>query len=163
MEARAPLAFEPLVGAELEAWLANARASYIAERIDAGDSPDEAQANATASFERLVPGGIPVSGQHIGRIVDANRQPIGHLWVGAMGNDPTRWWVWDVLIEPEFRSHGHGRSAMVIAERLAREHGATSIGLNVFARNDVARKLYASLGYGESAVTMRKDLGQRSR
>jgi RimJ/RimL family protein N-acetyltransferase len=47
---------------------------------------------------------------------------------------------------------------MELADRLAREHGARSIGLNVFAHNTVARTLYASLGYDEAAVVMRKDL-----
>jgi predicted GNAT family acetyltransferase len=42
--------------------------------------------------------------------------------------------------------------------RLARANGARTIGLNVFGRNTVARNLYASLGYEESAVVMRKDL-----
>jgi ribosomal protein S18 acetylase RimI-like enzyme len=66
--------------------------------------------------------------------------------------------VWDVAIEPEFRGRGFGRAAMELADRLARANGARTIGLNVFGRNTVARNLYASLGYEESAVVMRKDL-----
>ena len=118
----------------------------------------EAEANAETSFERLVPGGTPASGQHLGRLLDADGRRVGHLWVGPMGGDPARWWVWDVAIHIDLQGHGYGRSAMRLAERLAREHGASSIGLNVFAHNQVARNLYASLGYAESAVTMRKQL-----
>jgi hypothetical protein len=47
---------------------------------------------------------------------------------------------------------------MTLAEAVALRNGATSIGLSVFGRNQVARRLYSSLGYEESAVTMRKDL-----
>jgi len=47
---------------------------------------------------------------------------------------------------------------MLLAEELARTNGALSIGLNVFADNTVARNLYASLGYRETSVHMRKQL-----
>jgi ribosomal protein S18 acetylase RimI-like enzyme len=47
---------------------------------------------------------------------------------------------------------------MLLAEELARTQGATSIGLNVFAHNVVARELYSSLGYTETSVQMRKGL-----
>jgi ribosomal protein S18 acetylase RimI-like enzyme len=153
-----PLRLEPLLGAALRSWLDSSRAAYVAERMESGDSAAEAEANAVASFERLVPGGTLASGQHLGRLIDANNRQVGHLWIGPMGDDPKRWWVWDVAIEPAFRGHGYGRSAMQLAERLARENGASSIGLNVFAHNGVARNLYASLGYAEAAVTMRKQL-----
>lgn len=43
-------------------------------------------------------------------------------------------------------------------EQLARAAGATTIGLNVFANNVVARSLYSSLNYQESSVQMRKAL-----
>jgi ribosomal protein S18 acetylase RimI-like enzyme len=47
---------------------------------------------------------------------------------------------------------------MLLAEELARSHGATTIGLNVFGQNHIARGLYTSLGYREQAVQMRKPL-----
>jgi ribosomal protein S18 acetylase RimI-like enzyme len=157
-ETRQPrLGFEPLAGAALAAWLAATRTEYIAERMESGDSQAEAVANADASYQRLFPGGTPAPGQLVGRLV-AREGSIGHLWVGPLGSDPDRWWVWDVAIEPGFRGQGHGRAAMELAERLARDHGATSLGLNVFGHNTVARRLYASLGYAEAAVVMRKDL-----
>ena len=46
----------------------------------------------------------------------------------------------------------------MLAERLAAANGATTIGLNVFAHNVVARGLYRSLGYDETSVQMRKSL-----
>jgi len=61
-------------------------------------------------------------------------------------------------IPPEQRGHGFGRQAMLLAEKLAGEHGATTIGLNVFAENVAARSLYASLNYEETALQMRKPL-----
>jgi ribosomal protein S18 acetylase RimI-like enzyme len=74
------------------------------------------------------------------------------------GSDPERWWVWDVKIDEEFRGRGYGRQAMLLAETLARKEGALTMGLNVFGHNQVARTLYSSLGYRETAVQMRRTL-----
>jgi ribosomal protein S18 acetylase RimI-like enzyme len=62
------------------------------------------------------------------------------------------------MIDEEFRGLGHGRQAMLLAEELARSEGASTIGLNVFGHNQVARSLYSSLGFRETSVQMRKDL-----
>ncbi|HEY6429798.1 MAG TPA: GNAT family N-acetyltransferase [Acidimicrobiales bacterium] len=151
------LAFEPLTGAALAAWLASTQEEYIAERVEGEDSEAEAVTNADASYHRLFPGGQPAEGQLVGRVI-ASEGPVGHLWVGPAGTDPSRWWVWDVAIEAAFRGRGYGRAAMELAEQLARAHRSATIGLNVFEHNHVARKLYTSLGYTAAAVVMRKDL-----
>ena len=142
---------------DLAAWIVRSRADYIDERVEAGDTLAEATANADASIERTFPGGSPGPGQLVRRVMSAGAQ-IGWLWVGPFGSDPTRWWVWDIVIEEESRGRGFGRKAMLVAEELARAHGATSLGLNVFAHNAVARALYASLGFEESSIQMRKAL-----
>jgi ribosomal protein S18 acetylase RimI-like enzyme len=144
---------------DLAAWIVRSRADYIDERVAAGDTLAEAIANADASMERTFPGGSPGPGQQVRRVMSAGEQ-IGWLWVGPVGSDPLRWWVWDIVIEEELRGSGYGRKAMLLAEELARAHGATSLGLNVFAHNAVARSLYASLGFEESSIQMRKALDQ---
>ncbi len=148
---------EPFAPSELDLWLQETLARYIDERISAGDSLAGAQANANASVERFFPNGSPASGQVIGRLV-SSRQRIGHLWTGPAADDSERWWVWDVLIYEEFRGRGYGRQAMLLAEGLARTNGASTIGLNVFGHNNVARSLYSALGYQETSVQMRKAL-----
>jgi ribosomal protein S18 acetylase RimI-like enzyme len=147
-------AFDPPALAE---WLVEVRTSYVSERIRSGDSPDEAEANAARSLEQLVPGGTPAPGQLMGR-VRLGDETIGRLWVGPAGPDPQRWWVWDVAIDEGQRGRGLGRQVMLLAEELARSQGATTIGLNVMGQNQIARGLYASLGYVEQAVQMRKSL-----
>jgi len=147
-------AFDPTTLAE---WLVEVRASYVEQRIEAGDSPDEAETNATRSLDQLVPGGSPAPGQLIGR-VRLGDETVGRLWLGPAGPDPARWWVWDIAIDEDRRGRGLGRRVMLLAEELARSHGATTIGLNVFGQNQVARGLYTSLGYREQAVQMRKSL-----
>lgn len=85
-------------------------------------------------------------------------QPVGYLWIGPARTDQQRWWVWDIVINDDQRGRGLGRQAMLLAEELARNQGATTIGLDVFANNVVARRLYTSLKYEETSVQMRKPL-----
>jgi GNAT superfamily N-acetyltransferase len=151
------ITFEPFHGPALNEWIEKTRTQYIDERVQAGDSFAEAEANAIASIERLSPNGSPAPGQLIGRLV-STKGAIGYLWIGMARSDPERWWVWDVMIEEELRGRGCGRQAMLLAEELARREGALTIGLNVFGHNQAARTLYSSLGYQETSVQMRKAL-----
>jgi ribosomal protein S18 acetylase RimI-like enzyme len=47
---------------------------------------------------------------------------------------------------------------MEAAEQQAREFGCTTLGLNVFGGNEVAIKLYESLGYRTTSHQMSKQL-----
>jgi ribosomal protein S18 acetylase RimI-like enzyme len=151
------MTFEEFAAADLASWLERTRSEYIAERIAAGDTWAEAAANADASLESTFPGGAPGPGQMTGWVCwDGVR--VGQLWIGPHADDPQRWWVWNVAIDEARRGQGLGRRTMGLAERLAAANGATTIGLNVFAHNAVARGLYRSLGYEETSVQMRKSL-----
>ena len=151
------ITFELFLPADLIEWIRKTTIAYVDERIAGGDSRAEAERNANESIERLFPNGLPAPGQHVGRLMLSN-QVIGSLWVGWVLDDPERWWVWDVVIDQEIRGRGYGRQAMQLAESLARAEDALTIGLNVAGRNQVARSLYSSLGYQETAVQMRKAL-----
>jgi ribosomal protein S18 acetylase RimI-like enzyme len=152
-----PITFEPFPTSDLTEWIDYTRRHYIDERVAAGDSFAEAETNANSSIERLFPNGLPAPGQLVGQLV-LMAQTIGYLWIGFAGSDPRRWWVWDVMIDEQFRGLGYGRQAMELAETLARNEGALTIGLNVLGHNGVARALYTSLGYTETAIQMRKSL-----
>jgi len=149
--------FEEFAPAELASWLGRTKSGYIAERVAAGDTLAEATTNADESMERTFPGGSPGPGQLAGWVSHKGLR-VGELWIGPFADDPQRWWVWNVEIAEAQRGRGLGRKAMVLAEDLARANGANSIGLNVFAQNQVARGLYQSLGYREASVQMRKTL-----
>jgi ribosomal protein S18 acetylase RimI-like enzyme len=149
--------FEEFAPVELASWLERSKSAYIAERVESGDTLAEATTNAEASMERTFPGGSPSTSQLAGWVTYEG-QRVGELWIGPYSDDPHRWWVWNIAIDDAHRGKGLGRKAMLLAENLARDNGANSLGLNVFARNRVARNLYQSLGYEESSVQMRKAL-----
>jgi ribosomal protein S18 acetylase RimI-like enzyme len=81
----------------------------------------------------------------------------GYLWLcdrdSELGHSL---FVYAVEIDEEFRGRGLGRAAMVFAENEAQRLGIAKVALNVFGGNAVARGLYLSLGYTETAVHMEK-------
>jgi ribosomal protein S18 acetylase RimI-like enzyme len=149
--------FRPFEPAELAAFQATSRAGYLRDLERSGMSKQEAEANAERNFARMFPGGVLADGQHIGHVV-VDGADVGMLWLGLVGEETDRWYVYDVEIDEDKRGRGFGRLAMLLAESYARGHGASSLGLNVFGFNTVARSLYRSLGYEESAIQMMKTL-----
>jgi ribosomal protein S18 acetylase RimI-like enzyme len=63
-----------------------------------------------------------------------------------------------LFIDERFRGQGLGRKALELVEADARDAGLRGIDLNVWGRNDVARRLYRPAGFDERAVFMSKEL-----
>jgi ribosomal protein S18 acetylase RimI-like enzyme len=144
---------------EVAAFVDAQRDPYIAERVVAGERPDEARRIADEQMARLFPGGTPAPGQLLYRVLAADGSAVGALWIGPhIAERPDAFWVWDIEIDEAERGRGLGRAAMGLAEEEARAHGASELGLNVFGSNTVARTLYESIGYRATAITMRKSL-----
>lgn len=146
----------------LASWMDRVAAEYEASRLQAGDSPEEARTRAQATRDNYLPGGSPAP-DHLIFDVLAGAEPgaerVGYLWIGVReAGEIENWWVWDIEIDEPHRGAGHGRAAMSLAERAAAEHGALTLGLNVFGYNTAARGLYESLGYDVTALQMRKDV-----
>lgn len=67
-------------------------------------------------------------------------------------------YVYDVGVAEEHRGRGHGRSLMLLAERVALADGMDTLGLHVFADNTPALRLYESLGYRVTSYNLYKHL-----
>lgn len=143
--------------AQVAEWLPVAMAHYEQARIEAGDSAEQAAAGRRASEERFFPDGRIVAGQllHTIRLGD---EDAGWLWLGPWDDGGSLWWVWDLMVHHGYRRRGVARRAMLAAEAVARDHGATSLMLNVFAYNEGAIALYEALGYRTASVHMVKPL-----
>ncbi|SEO39419.1 GNAT family N-acetyltransferase [Actinacidiphila rubida] len=132
----------PLSVAEYGPWLARGGEKYIESLTSLGVPRAEAVAREADSTRSLlpdpdVPGGPALLG------VGHDGQDVAALWLRTA--DPA--WVYAVEVAAEFRGRGHGRTAMLAAENVCGGAGARSIGLNVFVANEVAVRLYESLGY----------------
>ena len=146
----------PLRADEFDAWLVKSDAGYRHDMVEAGIAPELAEAKSKTDHERLLPDGVDSEGQWLFAIED-DGVPVGSLWLCPRdGNEGPSLFVYTISLDAEHRGRGIGRTAMLLAEEQAREHGFDEISLNVFGGNEVARGLYRSLGYEETAIAMRK-------
>jgi ribosomal protein S18 acetylase RimI-like enzyme len=149
------LTLRPMSPGDLAAYIARSTEEYVRELVQAGMREEQARANADAGIASAFPGGVPANDNEAFDVLDGE-QRVGMLWLGPQA--PGTWYVMDIEIRAELRSQGYGRATMLLAEDVARAHGATHLGLNVFGHNPGARALYESLGYEIQAIRMRKAL-----
>lgn len=65
----------------------------------------------------------------------------------------------DIVVEPEYRSHGVGRQLLDAALDALRARGAPRVVLYTAARNEVAQRLYLSNGFRPTMIEMTRELG----
>ena len=133
---------------------------YAAELERNGKAVGEAASEASrASFASVLPDGVDTPGQVLLVAEDPeDGGRVGLLWFGPSTDDPTMAWVYDLTVDEERRGRGWGRAIMHAFEAQALHHGYRRAGLNVYGDNRVARQLYESLGYLETARQLYKDL-----
>ncbi len=148
-------------GEEYAVWSVASFAAYVDELVASGSmSRPAAEEKARREDVELLPQGLDTPRQLIYR-VEADGAAVGWLWfaLDKPGNAESGvGYIYDIGIDEAFRGRGFGRAAMQLAEEEARSHGLHALALNVFGTNTVARRLYASLGYSETSVKMRKEL-----
>ncbi len=146
----------PLREEEYDAFIERATAFYVEDMVRAGVDRDVAQAKADKDLPQLLSDGLATPSHSMYAIEDDGRFA-GYLWLcdreGELGHSL---FVYAVEIDEACRGRGLGRAAMVFAEQEAKRLGISKVALNVFGGNDVARGLYLSLGYLETAVHMEK-------
>ncbi|MFF2044855.1 GNAT family N-acetyltransferase [Kitasatospora sp. NPDC058170] len=140
------------IGAEdFPDWLEQAKQGYIHDLLSSGLSEQQARAKSDADHVHLLPQGADTPGVVLRRLHGAGPDPLGALWLALRvrdlpGGGPLAW-VMVVEVAEAHRGHGHGRSLMLLAERECLAAGVHDLGLNVFTGNEVAIRLYDSLGF----------------
>ncbi|GAA1883881.1 GNAT family N-acetyltransferase [Streptomyces durmitorensis] len=128
---------------EYEVWLAREKEDYAQTWIERGVPEAEARAKSDADHADHLPQGLATPGTSLSVLTQEGTK-VGTLWLALRDGDA---FVFDVEVDEEHRGRGHGRSLMLLAETQARAVGLTRMGLNVFAGNTPALRLYESLGY----------------
>lgn len=156
------LALRPLREDELPDYLERGRASYARDMVAHAGIPEAAaQAKAERDWQSLLPDGLASAGQFLFALEDTSTgERVGDLWFAERDSDfgDKAAFIYSIEIFAEFRGRGLGRQAMTLLEEEVRSRGLERIALNVFGGNDVARGLYRSVGYAETAVFMSKAL-----
>jgi len=138
-----------------------AAASHAADNVASGRwSAQEAQALARAELERLLPDGHGTPDHYLYDIKsDPEGAPLGFVWFANVARGGRRVaYLFQLLVFPQYRRRGHARAALAALEAVAREHGITTLALNVFGSNHGAQELYRSVGYAVTSMSMQKEL-----
>lgn len=153
--------FKSMNSEEFDQFSADSKNRYIVDKIKAnGMTPDEAKKMADADFARILPDGYQSKDNFLFNIVDPENNNVGYLWYcirGALNNKKA--FIADILIRDKFRGKGYGRETMLLLEADVKSRGLKHIGLHVFGFNEVAIKLYQSMGYQTTDLVMEKNLG----
>ena len=142
-------------------YLEAAIAGYAADNVAAGRWPETgASERSRTEFAALLPLGLSTPDNYLYEIHGREGGPrVGFVWL-AIERKPSAvsGFVYDLEINHEYRRQGHGSGALTELEVIARAHGATSLGLHVFAFNEGAQALYRRLGYQIASLNLRKKL-----
>lgn len=98
--------------------------------------------------------------QHLFSIIDdSSGQDLGMIWleIKPEGRNPSAF-IYDFVINKEFRGRGIGKQALLAAENVLRSLGVKTVSLHVFNDNTAAKKLYEKVGFEISSYNMRKKL-----
>jgi ribosomal protein S18 acetylase RimI-like enzyme len=149
----------PMRTDEYPAFIAASKTAYAHDMVvHGGMLPAAAESKSDEDHAALLSGGLGTTGHWI-FVVEADGDAVGHLWLAERGAPERRiLYIYGIEIDAAHRGRGFGRAAMRLAEEEASTRGIGRLELNVFGGNDVARGLYRSLGYQETAVQMAKDI-----
>ena len=149
----------PMTQTEFDAFLERIIPEYAADNVKAGYwDESEALEKSRKETNGLLPQGLQTENHYLYTVYDED-QAVGIVWMRANVNRPTKsGFIFELRVGERFRGKGYGKQAMLLIEEKAREMGLQSIGLHVFAYNDVARSLYEKLGYEASSLNMKKDI-----
>ncbi|MER7479637.1 GNAT family N-acetyltransferase [Streptomyces sp. NPDC126510] len=144
----------PMTEAEFGPWLEKGKEEYARSWIERGVPEAEARAKSERDHATLLPDGLATPGMLIS-VVEHLGTPVGTLWLAVRADSA---FVFDVETDAAHRGKGHGRTLMLLAEAQTIAEGRRTLGLNVFAGNTPAERLYASLGYETERYAMYKPL-----
>jgi ribosomal protein S18 acetylase RimI-like enzyme len=160
MQLQTKLTLNPMTPEDFAKWAPRSRDAYALEKAKAnGLTKEESEKVALEDFARILPNGFASKDNYLYLAFDQDGKNVGYLWFCVRGPDNNRRaFVCDILIEPEFRGQGCGRELMKLLEVEVRNLSLKRIGLHVFSNNLAAVRLYESLGFKTTDLSMEKYL-----
>lgn len=148
----------PMTPDEFDRYMETAVADYAEVHRKTGVcTAAEALALAQAEYAQLLPDGLASPNQHLFSIcTDAGRR-VGLLWFEPREKRGQRSvYIYDFVVDPQWRGQGHGAAALAALEELVRPMGISRISLNVMGWNHGARALYERCGFTVTGIGMTK-------
>lgn len=156
------LRLAPMTEAQFAAYVGHACEDYARTSPHYRDLPlERSLPEVREQFEKRLPQGAATPGFFLLTILLAENgaeRPIGFFDIGRTTADPAKAYIWNIELDASVRGRGLGKAALAAAEDFLRAQGIRKVGLNVFADNTVARKLYDQAGYAITQMNMEKKL-----
>ena len=106
----------------------------------------------------LLKDGVDTKNHYVYNVVAiVSGETVGILWVNVRPED-NRAFIFDIEIDKQYQGKGYGKATLAELEVLMKEMKVNQIGLNVFADNTTAFKLYEKSGYIVTNMNMQKEL-----
>jgi len=144
----------PMTEAEFDTWAALGAEHYARTWMDRGVPEAQAYAKARRDYERLLPQGAATENT-LFSVLEHEGTRVGTLWLALREGAA---FVYNVEVDAAHRGRGHGRTLMLLAEAQTIAAERRVLGLNVFAGNTPAERLYESLGYETTRYSLSKPL-----
>ena len=146
---------------EFGVYRARSVVEYAEDKVKAGSwTEEEALELSEETYRKYLPDGIHSKEQYLYVVRQEGQQAsVGYIWLDV-SDKPTgvRAFLYDIIIEDEYRGQGFGQAAMKALDYTARSLGAATIGLHVFGHNQTALHVYHKAGYAITDYTMAKKL-----
>ena len=150
--------FKPMTKDEFPAYWKYSVDSWKRDMERAGlIEKDISYEKAEEQVKKFLPNGIDTPGHHLMHIMKSE-ETIGSIWFEIRQRGAKEAYLWDIIIDENYRGKGYGRDTMARLEEFVKKEGAERISLNVFGSNAIARNLYVKMGYQDAAITMMKYL-----
>ena len=147
---------EPLQQEDFERFLERGIREYAEDHVRNGNWPAEgALERSRKEFEHYLPDGIHTKDQYLWSLLDGEANKLGVLWVQVKDQKA---FIFDFLIDEEFRGKGFGKQALRALDEILKSMNVESVGLHVFGDNITAQELYKKVGFKITGIHMKKDL-----
>lgn len=155
------LTLRPMSDAEYESFHSKLVDEYARVNVEAGSWLESESIELSKNeVENLLPQGRETPRVLLLSADNAHGVYVGYIWIGLdrPGISKPFAWIYDIEVAKEQRGKGYGRDLLRAGEQETLKHGISTLGLNVFGTNHVARNLYKSEGYSITQIAMSKEL-----
>lgn len=136
---------------------------YAIENVKSGRwEESSALEKARMEIDALLSEGLETKNHELLSIIETdNSQTIGYLWLHIFPRMEKKGFIYDFVINKEYRGMGYGKASLGALEDYARELGVENLSLHVFTHNAVAVALYKKIGYEVTSMNMAKQISNK--
>lgn len=156
-----PPALKKMTDEAFAAYMEKAIVDYAQDNVASGRWAEAgALERSREDHQKFLPQGLDTPNNHLFEIISVEGgSAVGFVWLAVENKfGSCTAFIFDIEVQEQHRRQGHAKRALFALEELAKDWGASSIGLHVFRQNSAAQALYASLGYEIVSSNMVKPL-----